>query len=72
MKTTSSQCQKSLHYGHEVRAKLEERGMTPTEFAKRIGCCRSNVYNIFNREAMDTGLLNRISDVLGFDFIHDL
>ena len=72
MKTTASQRKKSIHYGQEVRAKLEERGMTPTEFAKRIGCSRSNVYSIFTREAMDTGLLNKISDVLDFDFIHDL
>jgi len=61
-----------IHYGHEVRKKLEERGMTVAEFARRIHCSRNNVYNIFNREFMDVGLLKQISFVLDYDFIHEI
>ena len=42
--------------------------MSITEFAKRINYSRENVYNIFNRKSIDTGLLMLISEVLEFDF----
>ena len=72
MKTTMNQPKTNVHYGQEIRAKLENRGMSKAEFAKRIKCSRNNVYNIFNREYVDLRLLQTISEVLDFDFIHDL
>ena len=72
MKTTMNQPKTNVHYGKEVLSKLESRGMSKSEFAKRIKCSRNNVYNIFNREDVDLRLLRRISEVLDFDFIHDL
>ena len=72
MKTTMNQPKPNVHYGKEVLAKLESRGMSKAEFAKRIKCSRNNVYNIFNREYIDMRRLRDISEVLDFDFIHDL
>ncbi len=62
---------KEIHYGYKVKEKLEERGMTVAEFARRIPCARNNVYNIFERQYIDMKLLQRISDILDFDFIRE-
>ena len=72
MQTTVNPRHKNIHYGNEVKAKVEEYGMSIAEFARRIGCSRNNVYNIFNRDFINMQLLQKISDVLDFDFIHEL
>ena len=59
---------KNIHYGQEIRKKLKERKMPVTKFADRICCSRENVYNIFKRQNINTGLLEAISEVLDFDF----
>ncbi len=43
-------------------------GLSVTAFAKKIHTSRRNVYMIFGRATIDTGLLARISKVLGHDF----
>jgi hypothetical protein len=40
------------------------------EFAQRINTNRNNVYDIFKRETIDTGLLLKISHVLEHNFFH--
>ena len=54
--------------GAQIRNVLEKRGMTVTEFAKRINKSRENAYSIFSRKTIDTGLLKLISEVLSHDF----
>ncbi|MEY4805110.1 MAG: hypothetical protein RL331_1631 [Bacteroidota bacterium] len=54
--------------GAQVREIVEKRGMTVTEFAKRINKSRENAYSIFSRKTIDTGLLTLIGEVLSFDF----
>jgi transcriptional regulator with XRE-family HTH domain len=54
--------------GAQIRNVLEKRGMTVTEFAKRINKSRENAYSIFSRKTIDTGLLKLISEVLDHDF----
>ena len=54
--------------GAQIRGVLEKRGMTVTEFAKRINKSRENAYSIFSRKTIDTGLLKLISEVLEYDF----
>jgi len=63
---------KKVHYGQEVKERFEHRGMTVAEFARRINRSRNTVYSIFRREYVDLQLLSKISEVLEFDFIHDL
>ena len=60
---------KGVHLGQEVKKKVKERGMTVSEFARRIICSRSNVYDIFKREYIDISLLQRISKVLNYNFM---
>lgn len=59
---------KNIHIGDEIRKKVYERGMTITEFAKRIHRSREAVYSIFERPSINTDLLKTISAVLDFNF----
>lgn len=42
--------------------------MSVSEFGRRINKSRENVYSIFKRKTIDTGLLSTISKVLDYDF----
>ena len=59
---------KNIHIGHVIHAKVKDKGITVTEFAQKINCNRTNIYNIFTRQSIDTDLLLRISQVLDYDF----
>ena len=50
--------------------KRQERGIT--WFARKLACDRSNIYRLFEKESIDTGLLLRISIVLQHDFFSEL
>lgn len=57
-----------LHIGKIIRQHLEEKGMTKSEFSRRIETSPQNIYGIFRRKSIDTDLLRKISIVLEFDF----
>lgn len=57
-----------VNIGQKIREVFVTRGITVTEFAKRINKSRENMYSIFSRKTIDTGLLLDISKVLEFDF----
>jgi transcriptional regulator with XRE-family HTH domain len=61
-----------IHIGQQVKLVLESKGITVTEFAKRINKSRENVYSIFTRKSIDTNLLSKISEVLEYDFFKSL
>ena len=63
---------KDVHIGTEIKRVLKERNMSVTEFAKRICCHRKNVYDIFNRKTLDIDRIISISELLNYDFIHEL
>ena len=54
--------------GKIIEDKLREKGVSVSEFARRINTNRNNVYDIFRRESIDTQLLQKISTVLEYDF----
>ena len=54
--------------GSKIKLVLEKSGMSVSEFARRISTSRENVYGIFKRQTLDTGLLLRIRSVLSHDF----
>jgi len=56
------------HIGKTIKQKLEESNMSVKDFAKEINKERSNVYDIFRRESIDTDLLIKIGKVLNFNF----
>ena len=60
------------HIGQIIREELKQQGRTVTWLAKAINCDRTNIYNIFTRESIDTNLLTRISKVLNRNFFEIL
>jgi hypothetical protein len=60
-----------IHIGKTIKTKLAESNMTVVNFAKAINTTRENVYGIFKRKSIDTGLLVRISVILEYNFFHE-
>ena len=58
----------SIHIGKEIESELRRQGHGATWLAQRLHCDRTNVYNIFRREGIDTILLQRIGAVLKRNF----
>lgn len=59
----------AYNFGVEIRKVIRQRGMTVSEFARRINKSRENAYDIFRRKSLDTDLLSTISQVLDYDFL---
>ena len=57
-----------IHIGQRIKEVFDTKGITVTEFARRINKSRENIYSIFSRKTIDTGLLLTISKVLDYDF----
>ena len=57
-----------VHIGRLIHQELKRQGRTVTWFARRLGMDRTNAYKIFAKPTLDTGLLLRISLILGHDF----
>lgn len=62
----------SIKIGQKIKEKVSEKGLTPTTFAKKIHKDRTTVYQIFDRESIDTELLLFIGRVLHYNFFQDL
>ncbi len=58
----------TLHIGNKIRSIVDKQGITVSEFGRRINMSRENVYSIFKRKTIDTGLLTTISKILDHDF----
>ena len=61
-----------MHLGKKIKDTLTKKGKPVTWLAKQLGCERTNVYNIFGRKDISTGLLQKISVILEHDFFKDL
>jgi plasmid maintenance system antidote protein VapI len=59
---------KDFHIGRLVKSRLNEEGWKVKWLAEKIDCERDNIYKIFERASIDTGLLLRISIALTTDF----
>lgn len=57
-----------IHIGQKIKEVIHREKIQVNEFARRIGKSRAVVYDIFERETIDTGLLRRISNALDYDF----
>ncbi len=58
----------AIHIGKKVKEEMKRQGISVIEFGQRINRTRNVVYNIFERESIDTELLNKIGKVLKCDF----
>jgi len=57
-----------VEIGQKIKAVFDNRNMKLTDFADELGTVRQNVYRIFKKRHVDTGLLLKISQVLGYNF----
>lgn len=58
----------AIHIGKKIKEEVQLKGISVSLFAKKINRSRNVVYDIFERESIDTDLLNKISKVLSCDF----
>jgi transcriptional regulator with XRE-family HTH domain len=57
-----------IDIGHKIKEVFDAQGMKLTDFADELGTVRQNVYRIFKKRHLDTGLLLKISQVLNHNF----
>lgn len=57
-----------LHMGKLIRNEIVNQNMSLSEFADRINCCRSNVYDLMARPSVDCAQLMKISLALNVNF----
>lgn len=57
-----------VHIGEKVQQVFEQKGLKLSDFADKLGTVRQNVYRIFKKHELDTGLLSKISQVLNHNF----
>ncbi|MGZ4054452.1 MAG: hypothetical protein ACXVDZ_10585 [Bacteroidia bacterium] len=58
----------NIHVGKAILKKIEETGISKSEFARRINRAPQTVQHIFVKQSIDTNLLLDISTVLKFNF----
>ena len=61
-----------IYIGALIKAELQRQERSVAWFAKKLRCSRIGVYRIFNKQSIDTQLLNQISLILNHDFFTDL
>lgn len=54
----------SIHIGKIIKKLVKKKAISVTDFADKINYSRRNVYEIFDRETIDSGLLIKINKVL--------
>lgn len=67
-KPTTKHLIMTIHIGKIIEREYEESGMKISAFAEKLKTSTRNAYNIFERETIDTGLLQRLGEVLKHNF----
>ena len=57
-----------IEIGQKIREVFEASNLKLTDFADQLGTVRQNVYRIFKKSHLDSGLLLKISRVLNHNF----
>ena len=57
-----------IHIGRLIEEEFRRQEHTVSWFAQHLCCERTNVYDIFKRQSIDTEMLLRISQVLRHNF----
>jgi len=57
-----------IHIGKLIKQKMKKDGRTDTWLAERLGCVKSNISDIYDRQSIDTDLLSRICIHLEVDY----
>ena len=62
---------KDIHIGKRIKAKLKEQGRTTVWLASQIPCTPNHLYKVYAKRSINTDLLKRISQILGYNFFED-
>lgn len=54
--------------GERIKQELKRQGKTSVWLAKQLGCHRTNIYKVYGKSTIDTGMLMHISKILGYNF----
>ncbi|HJB72273.1 MAG TPA: XRE family transcriptional regulator [Candidatus Barnesiella merdigallinarum] len=57
-----------MHIGNRIRDILKEREQSVVWLAHQLSYSRTNIYKLFDKSTIDTGVLLRISLILRHDF----
>lgn len=57
-----------MHIGKLIREQVDKQGKSVVWLANQLSCSRTNIYKIYDRPSIDTGLLLRISLILDYNF----
>ena len=57
-----------MHIGNLIKEQVKKQERTVVWLAEQLACSRTNIYKIYERPSIDTGLLLRISVLLDYDF----
>lgn len=57
-----------VHIGEIIERVYLEKGIKMSVFAKKVGTVERNMYTIFSKQDINTGLLRKISDALDHNF----
>ena len=57
-----------VHIGSLIEQELRKQERSVTWFANKLHCDRTNIYKIFKKQSIDTQLLEKISEVLQYNF----
>lgn len=63
---------KDIYIGKLIQQKVDEKGISYAEFARKIHCARTSLYHIFNSKNIDVERLLLISEILQYDFINEV
>jgi hypothetical protein len=56
------------HIGEKIQDIATEKGVRPTDLARKIGRTSQSMYDIYRRPSITTDLLQQISEALDHDF----
>lgn len=60
-----------VNIGLSIEQKLNELGMSKSEFGRKIGVPQQNVNRILDKTSIDTDKLSTISEALGYNFFKE-
>ena len=61
-----------INIGQRIKEELTCQERTVSWLARKINCNRSGVYRIFDKNSIDTSLLEKISVALNHNFMEEL
>ena len=70
VQTITMNNKKNIDIGQHIKEQLERQGKTTVWLARQLGCHRTNLYKIYEKRTIDTGILLRISKIMEYDFFH--